>query len=191
MNDNGLNLEMRVSNKVYKLRVDREVNIVDFAKRHRNCVLLSTCPWRLTMHSKLWSVNVFRAGTWIFMTRELEDQFVSDTIKNEFGLVPENVSVVNITAIVKHSIPIDLEDLYDFFVNNPAFRKGARLFLDKQKFPALIVKRTVRSANVVFEFYIGGSINVTGMNENAQLTEAVQAIREILEEYRKSISTSY
>ncbi len=124
------------------------------------------------------------------MTRELEDRFVSDTIKNEFGLVPENVSVVNITAIVKHSVPIDLDDLYDFFMSNPAIRKGARLFLDKQKFPALIVKRTVRSANVVFEFYIGGSINVTGMNENVQLTEAVQAIREILQEYRKTIEIS-
>lgn len=174
------NVDYKISNKTYRIEVDKPIDIFKYAIQNKNCIL--SAKWRCTQHFQGFSVNIFKHNIWMLMTREINENKVKNMILENFDRKPVKITVVNITMMVKLGVSIDLEDLHDSMCNfdlNDIFNGSVNedlYFLDKQKFPALIAKPN-KDKDLVLELYSTGAINVTGMKSNDEIDIAMEYIK--------------
>lgn len=166
----------RITNKVHIVTFPQgnEVNLVQYALTHYNCVLRPKCKWRCTHYTKDFTVNMFRRNSWVLTTKIDDVQSLYQKIHNVYGKLPTNIQVVNKTMIFKINAVYSLDELYDYLTQTSHSTEGINL-LDKQRYPAIICVIS-NTQTITLEIYHKGAINATGMKSDLD----VQMVRDFI-----------
>jgi len=153
-----------ITNIVYRVAFASAVDLSEFARTRRNCVLTTPGAWRCTYYADAFTANMFSSGKWMLFTKDPDPARVRRAIVDAVGRAPVELDVINIT--MKFYIPcaVDLDAAFDVL----AGEGEGFCFMDRQRFPALIVK-PFPGREVALEIYARGPVNATGMRNDADI----------------------
>jgi hypothetical protein len=179
-------VEYSTSNCIYKIFIpDVPFDLLAYAQTSINCT--TKCKWRCTQFFDHFSVNIFRKRVWLLMTSHPLDTVLVE-FENHFQFKPYNIELINCTLLFDLKKKVDLDSLYDFLCTNDMsdifkmsnlHEKKMHLYLDKQKFPALIITPNQKEKLVV-EVYSSGKINATGIKNEMDKQKVVEFIENVL-----------
>ena len=155
---------VNVTNKVYKTVLPFSQNVTQYASESLNCVHSIKSSWRMTQFIPKLTLNFFKNcnGVCMVMTKELDDQVVSDLINEYLGHRPLSMKTINITLIIKLNRLINIDQLFQ--VGKQIVNHEIHMFIDKQRYPAIII-RPCPKRRIVMEIFRTGMVNLTGLNK--------------------------
>ncbi len=170
---------VKITNKVYKTIIEQPVNISEYASETLNSVHSIKSSWRMTQFIPKLTLNFFKNcdGTCMVMTKELDENIVSDLIYQHLGKRPREIKTINITLIINLNRLINIDKL--FTVGTTKLSDKIHLFIDKQRYPALLI-RPCETRKVVMEIFRTGLVNLTGLTKNEEIHEMLDFIKILL-----------
>lgn len=161
---------INVTNKVYKTKLQNVREIKEFASESLNVVHSCKSTWRLTMFIPRLTLNFFKNsdGICMVMTKELNEEIVSNLMYEHLKERPYYMEVINITLILNVKQVLDIDEL--FKVGKSLTKHEIHCFVDKNRYPAIII-RPCSKRKIVMEIFRTGMINLTGLTKNEEIEE--------------------
>lgn len=181
-------------------------DLKSFALNHKNCKVHHGNRWRCTYNNVNFTLNIYKWSKFIMFTNVLDQKSIEEEIFKLFHQKPKSVILRNWSIKIKFHKNINLDtlnsDLQGTNLNeifniiykekilkqkNVEYPKET-IQLDKQKFPALILRPFRGYSKITYEIFASGAIGIAGLKTKEDLKIVIDYLETVLKDKLKKSS---